>query len=237
MAKKLIVLDPGHGGKDSGAIGNGLLEKEINLVVAKKVGNKLNDYQNVEVKYTRETDAFVELSDRAEFANNLKADFFLSIHVNAGGGTGYEDFIYTGAGESTVMTQTMVHAEMRKFLDSLGIVDRGMKKANFAVLRETNMPAMLVENLFIDNLKDATLLKQGEFLDALAQAILNGLVRAFSLVKKETPQNDLATAVDVLVKKGVISSQQYWLANAVAGNQCNGEYVASLIIKVAAKLK
>lgn len=237
MAKKLIVLDPGHGGKDSGACGNGLLEKEINLMIARSVGNRLNDYQDVEVKYTRDSDKFIELSDRAKFANNMKADVFLSIHVNAGGGTGYEDFVYTGASGASIKIQTEIHAEMRKFLDSYGIVDRGMKKANFAVLRETNMPAMLAENLFIDNEKDAALLKQNEFLDTLAQVIVNGLVRALSLVKKETSQDALADAVDVLVKKGVISSQQYWLANAVAGKQCNGEYVASLILKASAKLK
>lgn len=70
-------------------MGNGLLEKDVNLIVAKKLAAKLRCYENIVVKLTRDSDKFIGLSDRAKFANDLKADFFLSIHVNAGGGTGY----------------------------------------------------------------------------------------------------------------------------------------------------
>ena len=77
-----IFLDPGHGGKDSGAIGNGLKEKDIALSITLKIGEILKRH-NLEVIYSRTTDIFVELSDRARKANNINADYFISIHTNA----------------------------------------------------------------------------------------------------------------------------------------------------------
>lgn len=84
MIKK-IVIDAGHGGKDSGAVGNGLYEKNITLILAKYVQSYLEDnYTGHEVKLTRSTDVFVELSERANIANKFDADVFISNHVNAG---------------------------------------------------------------------------------------------------------------------------------------------------------
>ncbi len=237
MAKLLFVLDVGHGGSDPGAIGNDLHEKHITMDITKKVAAKLQNYENVEVKLTRDSDQTVSLQERAAMANRLGADFFLSIHVNAGGGTGFESYIHTSAGDKTRTLRTMIHAEIRKYLDAKGITDRGCKTANFQVLRETNMPAMLVECLFIDNVKDAALLRQSEILDGLAGvAIVAGLVRAFSLVQKQ-PEDSLADAIKVLQGVGIIGSPDYWLANAVAGKQMAGENAAALIIKMAAKLR
>ena len=181
MATKLIVLDPGHGGRDPGAVGNGLQEKEINLMVARKVAKRLGSY-NVNVQLTRDDDTYLSLDARANFANNLRADYFLSIHVNAGGGTGFESFIYNGpVGANTVSYRAVLHNKMMEFMRDYGIVDRGKKAANFAVIRETNMSAALVENLFIDTAKDAAFLKDTEFIDGLCDAITAGLVEALRL--------------------------------------------------------
>ncbi len=181
MAKKIIVLDPGHGGKDPGAVGNDLLEKEITLMVARKVAKRLGNY-DVTVRLTRDDDTFLSLDTRATFANNLRADYFLSIHVNAGGGTGFESFIYNGPVNSvTGNLRTALHQTITTFVKSYGIVDRGEKKANFAVLRQTNMPACLIEILFIDTAKDAAFLKDDEFMRGMSDAITAGLVRILNL--------------------------------------------------------
>lgn len=185
MSKK-IVLDPGHGGHDPGAVGHGLREKDLTLNIAKRIGNMLKDYEDVEVIYTRTDDRFIGLSERAAIANKTKADFFLSIHINAGGGgkaTGFESYIYNGdVLSSTVAYQNVIHAEIVK---AINVFDRGKKRANFAVLRETKVtPALLTENLFIDNPIDATKLKSEQFLQQIAYGHVIGLEKALGLKKK-----------------------------------------------------
>lgn len=205
MAKKIVCIDPGHGGKDPGAIGNGLFEKDLTRSITERVAEKLRQYEDVKVILTRHGDMTVSLQERVDIANQLNADFFLSIHVNAGGGTGLESFVYTGAGEHTKGLRTMIHAEIGKYLDAKGIFDRGPKFANFQVLRDTRMPAMLVECLFIDNAKDAALLRRDDILDGLAGAIVAGLVRAFSLVLKQ-PTWDPQQEVQKLLDAGIINT-------------------------------
>ena len=127
---------------------------------------------------SRTGDQTVSLAQRTTDANNWGADFFLSIHINAGGGTGYEDYVYPGVGAPTTTYQNRIHEEILKVVD---FRDRGKKQANFHVLRETRMPALLTENGFIDTVADANKLKQSSFLQSIAQGHVNGLVRAFNL--------------------------------------------------------
>jgi N-acetylmuramoyl-L-alanine amidase len=178
-----IALDAGHGGKDSGAVGNGLREKDLTLNIVKKIGDMLNDYEGVEVIYTRTDDRYLSLEERAKIANKAGADFFLSIHINAGGGTGFESYVYNGnISAKTVAYQNVIHAEIMKAIGN--VRDRGKKRANFAVLRETKMPAILTENLFIDNPNDAVKLKSEQFLLQVAHGHVQGIVKAFGLKKK-----------------------------------------------------
>ncbi|AEH46804.1 N-acetylmuramoyl-L-alanine amidase [Parageobacillus thermoglucosidasius] len=178
-----IVLDAGHGGTDSGAVGNGLREKDLTLNIVKKIGNLLNDYEGVEVHYTRTDDRFLELSERAAIANKLKADLLISVHINAGGGTGFESYVYNGnVSAATVAYQNVIHAEIMKAIGN--VKDRGKKRADYAVLRLTNMPAILTENLFIDNANDAAKLKSEQFLQQVAYGHVQGIVKAFGLKKK-----------------------------------------------------
>jgi N-acetylmuramoyl-L-alanine amidase len=143
----------------------------------------LSEYENAEVHYTRTDDRFIELSERAAMANRIGANFFLSVHINAGGGTGFESYIYNGnVSAATVAYQNVIHAEIMR---SIGNVrDRGKKRANYAVLRLTNMPALLTENLFIDNASDAAKLKSEQFLLQIAHGHVQGIVQAFGLKKK-----------------------------------------------------
>ncbi|MDF2649490.1 MAG: N-acetylmuramoyl-L-alanine amidase [Paenibacillus sp.] len=183
----IIHLDAGHGGKDSGAVGNGLKEKDITLSLAKTIRTILEkDYINIVVNMTRTTDTFVALSTRADLANKENTDYFFSIHVNAGGGTGYEDYIYnqSSTGSSTDTARAKLHNAVLPVLKKYNLVDRGKKKANYAVLRETKMRAVLAETLFIDTLADANHLKNHTFLDDIAHAYAKGLAIIVGATRK-----------------------------------------------------
>ena len=167
-----IVIDPGHGGTDTGANGFGLQEKTINLDIALKLMEKLRNYADISM--TRNTDVFVSLPDRAKLANKVGANLFLSIHSNAGGGTGFESYIYNAAATENQQLREVIHEEVAVFYAQSGFVDRGMKKANFEVIRLASMPSVLLENLFIDTKSDADKLKDPAFRTAIAGAIASG---------------------------------------------------------------
>lgn len=229
---KVLCLDPGHGGQDPGAVANGLYEKNITLDIVGKVASKLSKY-DVTIYLTRTDDTYYSVSQRAVIANNNKADYFLSIHVNAGGGTGFESFVYNGGVSSaTTNLRATLHKAIMESIAAFGIKDRGMKAANLGVLRESNMPACLIECLFIDTLNDAQLLKQDMFLDQLADGIVKGLVVGMGLKLKTPTVDPLVDALKVLQNFGVVSSPEYWTSYGKANAN-----VASLILKMANKLK
>lgn len=182
-----IMIDPGHGGKDPGAVGYGLQEKVLTLDIAQRIRRILEtEYTGVQVRLTRESDTYLDLSDRARMANDWGADYFVSVHINAGGGTGFESFIHTSQDSRTAALRNVVHDENMRMLSS--VRDRGKKAANFAVLRETRMPAVLTENLFIDHPEDARKLKDSAFLEKVARGHVEGIARAFELKKKAQPK-------------------------------------------------
>jgi N-acetylmuramoyl-L-alanine amidase len=182
-----IVLDAGHGGNDPGAVANGLKEKDLTLTIVKHIGRMLGEYENAEVFYTRTDDRYLSLEERAAIANKLKADLLISVHINAGGGTGFESYIYNGnVSAKTIACQNVIHGEIIRAIGN--VKDRGKKRANYAVLRETKMPALLTENLFIDNAKDAAKLKSEQFLLQIAYGHVQGIVKAFGLKKKAQPK-------------------------------------------------
>ncbi|MBY0120937.1 N-acetylmuramoyl-L-alanine amidase [Bacillus sp. S/N-304-OC-R1] len=176
-----IFIDPGHGGTDSGATGNGLFEKNLTLQIAKRVQIMLADYENIQVKLSREQDQTVSLNQRTNMANAWGADFLLSIHINSGGGTGYEDYIYPFNREASAAYQNIIHEEVLKQNE---LTDRGKKQENFHMLRESHMPAILTENGFIDNPSDAAKLSESAYLDKVANGHVDGLVRVFNLIEK-----------------------------------------------------
>ncbi|MDQ1001197.1 N-acetylmuramoyl-L-alanine amidase [Neobacillus niacini] len=182
-----LYLDPGHGGSDPGAVGHGLSEKNIALDIALRIQSILtSQYENIQVKMSRTDDTTKSLSQRTNEANAWGADFYLSIHCNAfnGSARGYEDYIHTSLSDSstTAKYQDIIHAEV---INLNQLPDRGQKKANFHVLRETAMPALLTENGFIDNAQDAALMKQSTWRQQVAQGHANGVAKAFNLVRKQ----------------------------------------------------
>lgn len=185
MPKPLVCLDPGHGGADPGAAGNSLVEKDLALDLALRIREELLSAYHVDLLMTRETDAFVPLADRARMANDAGADYFHSVHLNAfePSARGYEDFIFTGVQDDgrAARIRSSVHEAIMELLAPHGVPDRGHKRADLFVLRETVMPAVLTENLFVTNEADAGLLRQDLFRQALATAHARGIARGLGL--------------------------------------------------------
>lgn len=179
-----IFLDPGHGGKDPGAVGYGLQEKDLTLKISLKIRDILQrEYQNSEVRLSRTTDVYLTLAERARLANAWGANLLLSVHINATpSGYGYEDFIYEGTVNATsIAVQNAINTEVVKATDWR---NRGKKRGNLQVLRDSKMAAILTESGFIDNPNDAKLLKDDAFLDRVARGHVNGIANAFGLKRK-----------------------------------------------------
>ena len=174
-----LYLDPGHGGSDPGAVGNGLQEKDLTLAISKKIRDILAlEYDGVAVKMSRTGDMFPTLKQRTNEANAWGAHFFMSIHINSGGGTGFETFTYPG---TTQKYQNPIHDEIMKVIE---LKDRGKKQDNFHVIRESNMPSALTECGFIDSKNDSVKMKDSAWIEAVSRAHVTGLEKAFNLKKK-----------------------------------------------------
>ena len=186
-AQKKIVIDPGHGGGDPGGVGTGMQEKNVVLDTCQRFKALLEADSADDggggswtVFLTRSDDTFVELSARAAYANSKGADRFMSIHSNAFGdasANGTETFSYTGTGEGAAL-RNLVQDEMIK---AWGLTNRGNKTANFAVLRETSMPAELHELAFITNATDAQKLASPDERQKAAEAHLKAIQRHFDI--------------------------------------------------------
>ncbi|MFC0469847.1 N-acetylmuramoyl-L-alanine amidase [Halalkalibacter kiskunsagensis] len=222
-----LYLDPGHGGADSGATANGLQEKNITLDIALRIRDLLEkDYEDVNIRMSRTTDTTRSLSQRTNDANSWGADYFLSIHVNAfnGSAQGYEDYIHTSLTDSSLTAQyrNIMHDEITKVNN---LSNRGKKKANFHVLRETAMSALLTENGFIDNTSDAEKLRSSSWRQAVAQGHVNGLAGAFNLTRKQTTTpNDLYRVIVDGTQEGAYRDEQNIL-NAVSRNLQTAERI------------
>lgn len=171
--KKSVVLDPGHGGTDYGAIRNGINEKDINLDVAKRVEALLAS-KGVVVYMTRNIDETVSLLDRTTFTANKSPDIFVSIHVNSSVGneaSGLETHYYHP--ESVELAQT-VHSSLVSYVKSK---DRGLFKSRFYVINHTNVPAILVEIGFISNDSERAELVSEQRKQQTAKAIAEGILK------------------------------------------------------------
>lgn len=125
-----LVIDAGHGGYDSGAVGNGLVEKNLTLQIARRVRDILTVNYPITIKMTRDSDVFISLSERANIANAFSADYFISFHINSGGGTGFESYIYNALSNSSTAyaKQQKMHTAVNPVLTKYGLRDRGAKK-------------------------------------------------------------------------------------------------------------
>jgi len=190
MVKK-IYLDEGHGeSKDSGAVNakEGLVEAKLNLQLSNYIIAYLKtNYTGFQINRTRSDRAFASLGARAVKANKWGADVFLSIHVNAGGGTGFESFIYNKTTSSkTKELQKCINNRAMNAAKKHGLGAHGnqpYKSGNLSVLRNTNMPACLTEICYIDS-EDYKLLKNNDFLKDMAEAYAEGIADFLCLPKQ-----------------------------------------------------
>lgn len=173
--KLVVVVDPGHGGPDPGAIGiGGIQEKEIVLDISKQVAAIL-EQAGVQAVMTRTSDIDLDLEPRVQLAQRVNAAIFVSIHANAIDRTrpeinGLETYYY----ESGLDLARSIHSSV---LESLNIADRRVRSARFYVLRRTSMPAVLVETGFVTGRDDAPRLANPAFRSQMAAAIARGILQ------------------------------------------------------------
>lgn len=196
-----VWIDAGHGGKDPGAVANGIQEKDIALKVSLGIKARLEAaYEDVQVLLSRSTDVFLELRDRTAKANAAGADILVSIHCNAGGGKGgFETFRYTSASQSSIKLQDTLH---NAIMAKLGLIDRGQKAQNLHMVRESKMPAVLTENLFVDVAADADRLKQASVIDAIIEGHVQGIATYLGLKSKGKEDKPVTQERDINVPSG-----------------------------------
>jgi len=179
--KFLVVIDPGHGGTDPGAIGiGGIRETDVVLEVSKIVQNLLSD-KGVKVKLTRKNEIDLDLPPRVSFANNTNADIFVSIHANASRGkrrdiNGLETFYFKGY-KGRLLAKKIQKQILRV---SPGSPDRGVKQGRYYVIRNTRMPAVLVEIGFLTGRLDARRLEKNAHRKRIGYAIAKGILEYLS---------------------------------------------------------
>jgi N-acetylmuramoyl-L-alanine amidase len=175
----LIVIDPGHGGKDPGTTSYlGHAEKGINLRIANKVVTKLKA-KGFTVRMTRSSDTYIDRYERAELTNRIDPDLFVSIHCNSLPKTvmrGYTVYASRSASADSRMTAGLVENAMM----ATGLSSRGVQGGDYVVLVNTNCPAILVECGCLSNPREAGLLYDSSFQDKIATAIANGIEKAMA---------------------------------------------------------
>jgi N-acetylmuramoyl-L-alanine amidase len=177
QGRRVIVIDPGHGGNDTGAIGiDGLREIDVVLPISTQVRDIL-EQNGVQVVMTREYDREVELEPRTQLANRVNADLFISIHANAIDMTrpdvnGIETYYFQS--RSGQLLAQYIHNSV---LQMTGAPNRGVREARFYVLRHTQMPAVLVEVGFVTGAEDAQKLADPAYRSVMAEAIARGILQ------------------------------------------------------------
>jgi N-acetylmuramoyl-L-alanine amidase len=236
---KRIWVDGGHGGKDPGAVANGLLEKELVLKMQGYLIDYLNShYEGFYVEATRTKDVFETLQGRARRANAWGADVFISLHINAGGGTGYESYIYSEPSQASVALQNVVNQEALAAAKKHGLGAHGgvaNKRANYVVLRDTSMPAILMETAYIDS-KDASLLKNDQFLRDMSEAYARGLAKFLGLKAKQKVKSVVKTAYKAELEKAVSWAKLKGISNGEKLNEpCTRAQVILMLYRALAK--
>lgn len=164
-----VVIDPGHGGRDPGASGNGLIEKNITLVFAKQIEKALKE-NGIDVYLTRSTDEYKYLQERANMADSFQADLFLSIHAN-----GHENSLIRGMEIHSFAPSNIAAKMENQFRNLPNAVFRGHYQSDFYVLRNTSTPSLLIELGYVSNQADAVLLQSQQFQIQVGEAVRRAL--------------------------------------------------------------
>jgi N-acetylmuramoyl-L-alanine amidase len=178
------MLDAGHGYETSGKRSpDGFKEYEFTRAVAHYARNLLNSCQNVIVYFTHSDVRDVPLKERTAKANRLKVDLFVSIHANAYGSNwndanGIETYVYK---TKPAETYALAHKIQKHLIAETGLRNRGVKTADFHVLRETKMSSVLVECGFYTNAEEVKLIRSASYQKTCAEAIVKGVIEHYNL--------------------------------------------------------
>ncbi|MCU7667958.1 SH3 domain-containing protein [Bacillus thuringiensis] len=180
---KTIVLDAGHGGKDSGAVGNALKEKDLTLDMVKRVKSKLEN-NGASVILTRKDDTFITLGGRTSISNDSNAKAFVSIHINSsdspsarGVETYYHNHSDSGLRKNSSSLATSI---LNELLTASSMPNRGVRDANFQVIKYNHKPSTLIELGFISNSSDAGIMADTTYKNKAAEAIAKGISKYFN---------------------------------------------------------
>ncbi|WP_339175229.1 N-acetylmuramoyl-L-alanine amidase [Solibacillus sp. FSL R5-0691] len=179
---RIIVLDPGHGGKDPGAVSKNAREKEVVLKVANLVKQKL-EKDGATVKMTRSGDTYPSLEDRVRYAKNENGEIFISLHANAAAkesANGTETFYSVTSNANEKEDLALATAINNEIVKNAKMYNRGVKRADYVVIKGNVMPAVLVELGFITNTADREKLISDEYVEIFAQSIYNGIVQYYT---------------------------------------------------------
>ena len=190
MAKK-VFLGVGHGGIDSGAVGNGLKEKDLNLAIALAC-NEVLQRHGVNTLMSRTKDENDTLNEEVKECNAYKPDLAIDIHCNAGGGDGAETFYHYGGGLSKTLAENVLAEVVKIGQNSRGAKIR--KNANgkdyYGFIRETSAPAVIVECAFIDNKKDIAIIDTAAEQKAMGVAIAKGILKTLGIAYVEEKKTE-----------------------------------------------
>ncbi|GAB4192771.1 MAG: N-acetylmuramoyl-L-alanine amidase [Simkaniaceae bacterium] len=180
--KPLIILDPGHGGYDIGARSQACEEKKVALQTTLLVKKYLSE-MGYRILLTRQDDTFIPLKKRAAIANDANARLFVSIHYNAAknqAANGIEVYYYDKSSDWRISaSKRLGRCVLSRLLERTGAASRGVKGGNFLVIRETNMPAILIEGGFITHGAERAKLKDSQYIEKVSRAIAEGVDRFF----------------------------------------------------------
>ncbi|WP_418038296.1 MULTISPECIES: N-acetylmuramoyl-L-alanine amidase [Paenibacillus] len=177
--KKIVIIDPGHGGRQSGAVSiSGKYEKDFNLAVGLKVQALLQKHEDIQTVITRQDDTELSLQQRVEMAELNQADLFISIHGNK-----FTTPVPNGIETlySRIESKTLADMLHTHIMPVAGLKDRGVKMASLHVTRETSMPAVLLELGFMSNPTDEALMLTADYQDRCAEAIVDGIIEFLGL--------------------------------------------------------
>ncbi len=174
-----IVINPRHGGNDIGTKGvNGILEKDICLSIGKKVAGELSQYEDLQVILTRSEDTYVSVEDRVKMANYQGADAVVSIDANAQSNSnlayGIETYYQANGMADSKKLAKSIQDTISLYLNSR---NRGIYPSNLQILKESEMPSVLIEVGFITNKREAKNLNNNSYQDKMAEGIAQGILR------------------------------------------------------------
>ena len=199
-----VFIDPGHGGYDNGAVQNGVLEDEINLQISQKIEAKLKA-KGVQVKMSRYDDSYLSLTERTTMANSWGSDIFVSIHQNSAtssSGNGIETYYYSTRQDSKELASEI----QEDLIKSTNAVNRGIKTANYAVIRTASMSSNLVECGFVSNPTEAKNLSSSSYQDKIAEGIVNGIMDYLesNVILNNSGSNNSGSSTTTTTQSGTI---------------------------------